>query len=161
VVGGAGAAELRAHLRRSLPEYMVPSAFVPLARLPLNSNAKLDRAALPRPDPGADAGAYVAPRTLVEEALAEIWAEVLGLERVGVSESFFDLGGHSLLIMRLLTRVGAAFGVRLPIRMVFTGPTLEAMAEEIERRVYEDVLAMPEAQAEAERLAGAHPVAGG
>jgi acyl carrier protein len=94
----------------------------------------------------------------VEEVLAEIWAEVLRLERVGVHDSFFDLGGHSLLIMRLLAKVQATFDLEISIRTVFSMPTLEAMAGEIERRIYEDVATMSEF--EAEHLAETNPVAG-
>jgi amino acid adenylation domain-containing protein len=157
VVGQAEAEALRAHLRQGLPEYMVPSAFVSLEALPLTPNGKLDRKALPAPEL-ASAKEYVAPRTPGEEVLAEIWAEVLRVERVGAHDSFFDLGGHSLLIMRLLAKIKATFDVELSIRNVFSLPTLEAMAEEIERRIYEDVANMSEF--EAEQLAESHPVAG-
>jgi acyl carrier protein len=150
---------LRAHVRESLPEYMVPSAFVALDALPLTPNGKLDRKALPAPELASAEDRYVAPRTPVEEVLAEIWAEVLRLERVGVEDSFFDLGGHSLLIMRLLAKIQATFDVELSIRTVFSMPTLEAMAGEIERRIYEDVAGMSDF--EAEQLAGSSPVAGG
>ena len=100
----------------------------------------------------------MAPRTPVEEVLAEIWAEVLRLERVGVHDSFFELGGHSLLIMRLLAHVQATFGLQISIRTVFSMPTLEAMAGEIERGIYEDVAAMSED--EAEQLVESNPAAG-
>jgi acyl carrier protein len=100
----------------------------------------------------------VAPRTPVEETLAEIWAEVLEVERVGAADDFFALGGHSLLVMRLVSAVRAAFDVELSFRAVFLAPTLEALAGEIERRIYAEVLAMPET--EVERVAGRNPVAG-
>src|ERR687894_985283 len=105
VVGEARAEALRAHVRRSLPEYMVPSAFVHMDALPLTANGKLDRKALPAPELASTEDRYVAPRTPTEEVLAGIWAELLRLERVGVEESFFDLGGHSLLTTRLLAQV--------------------------------------------------------
>jgi acyl-coenzyme A synthetase/AMP-(fatty) acid ligase/acyl carrier protein len=159
VVGGAEPDDLRAHLRRSLPEHMVPGAFVVLESLPLTPSGKLDRGALPAPGRPSAEERYVAPRTPAEEALAEIWAEVLRLERVGAGDNFFDLGGHSLLIMRLIAGIRAAFDVELSIRTVFSMPTLEAMAGEIERRVYEDIDAMPED--EAEQLAELTPAAGG
>jgi amino acid adenylation domain-containing protein len=158
VVGDAEAEALRAHVRQSLPEYMVPAAFVPLERLPLTPNGKLDRKALPAPEFAGDADRYVEPRTPVEEVLAGIWAEVLKVERVGVHDNFFDLGGHSLLIMRLLAEVQDTFDLEISIRTVFSMPTLEAMAEEIERRIYEDVSTMPELAAE--QLAESNPVAG-
>ncbi|HEU4884020.1 MAG TPA: amino acid adenylation domain-containing protein, partial [Longimicrobium sp.] len=158
VIGEADADALREHLRLSLPEYMVPAAFVRLDALPLTPNGKLDRKALPAPELASAEDLYVAPRTPAEEVLAGIWAEVLGLERVGVHDNFFDLGGHSLLIMRLLARIQATFDLEVSIRTVFSMPALEAMAEEIERMIYEDAVTMSEF--EAEQLAGSYPVAG-
>jgi amino acid adenylation domain-containing protein len=133
VVGSVEMDGLRAHLRQSLPEYMVPQAIVALDRLPLNANGKVDRKALPVPEYAADADRYVAPRTPVEEVLAGIWAEVLGLERVGVEEGFFELGGHSLLATRVAARVRGVFGVDLPLRAVFEQSVLSGLAAEIER----------------------------
>ncbi|HEX5870838.1 MAG TPA: amino acid adenylation domain-containing protein, partial [Longimicrobium sp.] len=152
VVGGAAPEALREHLRRTLPEYMVPSAFVPLESLPRTSTGKLDVRTLPAPEYRPAEERFVAPRTPVETALAEIWEAVLGVEGVGVNDDFFELGGHSLLIMRLLASVKATFGVDISIHDVFSRFTLEAMAAEIERVVYEVVNAMPET--EAERRAG-------
>ncbi|HEV3050189.1 MAG TPA: amino acid adenylation domain-containing protein, partial [Longimicrobium sp.] len=113
VVGAVEVDALRAHMRQSLPEYMVPGAFVVLDRLPLTANGKVDRKALPAPELASAEDRYVAPRTQVEEVLAGIWAEVLRLERVGVEESFIDLGGHSLLATRVVSRVRAVFGIEL------------------------------------------------
>src|SRR6185436_14206108 len=132
VVGDVEAGALREHLLRELPEYMVPSAFVFLDALPLTPNGKVDRKALPAPEYAADADRYVAPRTPVEELLAGIWAEVLGLERVGVEESFFELGGHSLLATRVVSRVRELFGVDLPLRALFEGPTVAEVAARVE-----------------------------
>ena len=109
VVGGAPADALRGHLRRTLPEYMVPAAFVALAELPLNANGKVDRKALPAPDPAPAEAEYVAPRGPVEEALAGIWAEVLGRGRVGATDRFLEIGGHSLLATRVVARVREVF----------------------------------------------------
>ncbi|MFL5538402.1 MAG: non-ribosomal peptide synthetase, partial [Longimicrobiaceae bacterium] len=158
VVGDADAESLRAHLSTALPEYMVPAAYVRLEALPLTPNGKLDRKALPAPERAAGTDRYLAPRTPVEEVLAGIWAEVLRLERVGVHDSFFALGGHSLLIMRLLAHIQATFDLEISIRTVFSMPTLEAMAGEIERRIHEDVATLSEF--EAEQLAEPNPVAG-
>ncbi|HEU4883963.1 MAG TPA: condensation domain-containing protein, partial [Longimicrobium sp.] len=131
VVGEAEAEALRDRLRQSLPEYMVPSAFVSLDTLPLTPNGKVDRKALPAPE-FASAETYVAPRTPVEEVLAGIWAEVLRLERVGVEESFFELGGHSLLATRVVSRIREVFGVEMPLRALFEGPTVSALAVRVE-----------------------------
>ncbi len=118
--------ELRGFVSARLPEFMVPSAFVVLERLPLSPNGKLDRAALPVPE--YIGTAYRAPRTAREEALAALFAEVLGLDRVGIDDSFFELGGHSLLATRLIARVRADLGVELPIRKIFDMPTVAALA---------------------------------
>ncbi|WP_420124961.1 amino acid adenylation domain-containing protein, partial [Longimicrobium sp.] len=132
VVGEMETDALREHLRQSLPEYMVPRAIVAMDRLPLNANGKVDRKALPVPEYAAGADRYVAPRTPTEEVLAGIWAEVLHLDRVGVEESFFDLGGHSLLGTRVVSRVRGLFGVELPLRALFEGPTVAEMAGRVE-----------------------------
>ncbi|HEV3050161.1 MAG TPA: condensation domain-containing protein, partial [Longimicrobium sp.] len=143
VVGEAPVEELRTHLRRSLPEHMVPAVFVPLDALPLTPNGKLDRKALPAPELAADAERYVAPRTPVEEVLAGIWAEVLRLERVGVEESFFDLGGHSLLATRVVSRVRDVFAIELPLRALFEGPTVAELAVRVEEMRRAELPALP------------------
>ncbi|HEX8907318.1 MAG TPA: AMP-binding protein, partial [Longimicrobiaceae bacterium] len=130
VVGDADFDELREHLRRILPEYMVPAAFVALEHLPLTPNGKLDVHALPAPEP--DDERYVAPRNQAEEVLAEIWAEVLHLGHVGVHDGFFELGGHSLLAMRVVSRIREVFGVELPLRALFEQPTVAELVEVIE-----------------------------
>ncbi|HZF11194.1 MAG TPA: amino acid adenylation domain-containing protein, partial [Thermoanaerobaculia bacterium] len=128
-------AELRAFLQASLPDYMVPNAFVVLPRLPLNPNGKVDRAELERiePRPEARGGRRVrAPRTPVEEIVAGIWSELLRVERVGIDESFFDLGGHSLLATQVIARVGERFQVELSLMSLFESPTVASLAAEIE-----------------------------
>jgi amino acid adenylation domain-containing protein len=123
--------ELRGLLKDELPEHMVPSAFVLLEALPLTPNGKVDRRALPPPVrtcPGSN-GTVVAPRTPVEEVLAGIWADALGLERVGVDDNFFELGGHSLLATRVLARLRDTLQVDLPLRSFFDRPTVAALAE--------------------------------
>ncbi|HVR98124.1 MAG TPA: amino acid adenylation domain-containing protein, partial [Thermoanaerobaculia bacterium] len=129
------AGELRSFLQQKLPAYMVPGSFVVLPSLPLTPNGKVDRRALPAPDGAGAAGAgFIAPRTLAEEELARIWAEVLGVERVGVESGFFELGGHSLLAARLMHRVRESFGVELPLHILFERSDVAGMAAEIARR---------------------------
>ncbi|MFL5539304.1 MAG: non-ribosomal peptide synthetase, partial [Longimicrobiaceae bacterium] len=133
VAGEAEVDALREALRRSLPDYLVPAAFVALDALPLTPNGKVDRKALPAPDLAPDEEAYVAPRTPVEAEMAAIWAEVLGRERVGATDDFFlALGGHSLAATRVISRVRTAFDVELAVRTLFESPTVEALARAVE-----------------------------
>ncbi|HVT56893.1 MAG TPA: non-ribosomal peptide synthase/polyketide synthase, partial [Thermoanaerobaculia bacterium] len=123
------AAELRAALRATLPDYMVPSLIVELPVLPLTPSGKIDRRALPAPEPPRRGGAgHVAPRNPAEELLAALWAELLGLEQVGIEDNFFERGGHSLLATQLMSRVRRAFGVELPLRALFESPTVAGLA---------------------------------
>jgi hypothetical protein len=115
---------LRAHLRCSLPNYMLPSAFVLLEQLPLTPNGKVNRAALPAPDGGTSAGEYVAPQTAAEQKLAAIWVELLRCERVGINDNFFDIGGNSLLLVRLHRRIEAAFNCDIALMLLFQHPTI-------------------------------------
>jgi amino acid adenylation domain-containing protein len=125
--------ELRSFLRRKLPEYMIPSAFVFLDSLPLTPNGKVDRKALPVPDQSRpELGAiFVRPRNPVEEMLAEIWAEVLRVERIGIHDNFFDLGGHSLLATQVVSRMRGALQLEIPLRALFETPTVAGLAERI------------------------------
>jgi acyl-coenzyme A synthetase/AMP-(fatty) acid ligase len=158
---GAGASgnELRSFLKAKLPEYMVPSAVVFLESLPLTSNGKLDRKALPVPDQiRSDATEkFVAPRTPMEETLANIWAKVLGFERVGVHDNFFDLGGHSLLGTQVMSRAREALQVDLPLRILFEAPTVAELALRIEGSILQadDLEQLERSLAEVESLSDA------
>jgi amino acid adenylation domain-containing protein len=125
--------ELRTYLQGLLPDYMIPSGFVFLDAIPLTPNGKLDRNALPTPEnnlPEQKAD-YVAPRNEVEERMAEIWADVLGVKQVGVFDHFFELGGHSLSATRLLARLKGAFETDLPLRSLFIDPTIAGLSKHI------------------------------
>nr|WP_281404507.1 non-ribosomal peptide synthetase [Pyxidicoccus fallax] len=136
---------LRASLRQRLPEYMVPTAFVPLEAFPLTSNGKVDRKALPAPDASALGSARIhePPATTLEETLAAVWTEVLRVERVGRRDDFFALGGHSLLATQVVARLRAVLGVELPLRALFEAPTLEALALRVEQSSRGPVLPAP------------------
>ncbi|OLF11713.1 hypothetical protein BLA60_12385 [Actinophytocola xinjiangensis] len=126
--------DLRAFLRQRLPEYMVPASITALDAFPLNGNGKVDRARLPVPEMTARTAEHVAPRTRVETAVAEIFGEVLGVDRVGAHDRFFDLGGHSLLATRVLARLRQSFDVEVPMRFVFAADSVAELAAEVERR---------------------------
>ena len=127
--------ELRRHARERLPDHTVPSGFVFLDALPMTPSGKLDRRALlsQAPTPAQGAGVYVAPRTATEDALAAIMAEVLKIDRVGIHDDFFDLGGHSLLALQVIARVRRTLQVELPMRSLFTEPTVAGLGPEVER----------------------------
>jgi acyl carrier protein len=148
---------LRGFLAERLPDYMVPSAFVMMKTLPLTSNGKLDRNALPAPEQAQPERAYVEPRTQSERVVAQIWAEVLKLERVGAEDNFFDLGGHSLLLTQVVSRMRKAFRRELPIRWLFESPTVTRLAARMDAAEREDLVRIldeldEEPQQEAERL---------
>jgi amino acid adenylation domain-containing protein len=124
------AADLRQTLAASLPDYMVPSAFVFIDRMPLTPNGKLDRSALPKPaqDVANRVEIYVPPRNAVERRIAAVWSEILEIERIGTSDNFFELGGHSLSAMRAVIRLSKEFGIQVSIRVLFDHPTVGALA---------------------------------
>jgi amino acid adenylation domain-containing protein/FkbH-like protein len=125
-------AELRAHLKAELPDYMIPGAFVPLERFPLTPNGKVDRKALPKPEiPSEQLRQAQAPQTPAEEIIAGIWSEVLGTGTIGVDDDFFQLGGHSLLGAQVVARVRQAFNTDLPLRALFEAPTVSLLAKRI------------------------------
>jgi amino acid adenylation domain-containing protein len=125
--------ELNGFLRQRLPEYMVPASFVFLDALPLTPNGKVDRRNLPAPNQcrPVQESPFVAPRSPVEELLAKIWAELLKLDRVGIHDNFFDLGGHSLLVTQVASRIQQAFQVHLPLRTLFDAPTIADLSAAI------------------------------
>ena len=126
--------ELRTFLRQKLPNYMIPAIFMRLEALPLTPNGKINRRALPIPDgtrPDLE-NTFVVPQTPIEQELAGIWTEILGLERVGVHDNFFDLGGHSLLATQVISRLRDTLRVELPLRRFFETPTVAGLAESIE-----------------------------
>jgi hypothetical protein len=126
---------VRDHLVKHLPDYMVPAAIVVLEKFPRTLHGKVNRRALPVPDQFDEASStvanYIAPQTPVEQVLAVIWKEVLNVERVGLNDTFFGLGGHSLLIIRLVSRLNTIFMVNLPVRVVFKAQSLGEMAHEL------------------------------
>jgi amino acid adenylation domain-containing protein len=131
VTSGARAADpqaLRAALRERLPEHMVPGAVVVLPRLPRTAAGKLDRSALPRPETTASVAAFAPAESDLERRIAAIWCEVLGLERVSVHQAFFDVGGHSLLLVRVHARLEAQLGGPVPLMLLFAHPTVRALA---------------------------------
>ena len=125
-------AELMRFLRQSLPEYMVPATFVFLSQLPLTPNGKLDRNALPKPDRSQSEDVFAPPTTPVEEELANLWIDLLHLERVSIHDNFFELGGDSLLTIQVVSRIRSSFGLEVPIAEIFYKPTIKQLAEKIE-----------------------------
>jgi acyl carrier protein len=138
--------ELREHLKKQMPDYMIPSAFVILEQFPLTPNGKVDRAALLSPasanTPREETD--VAPLTVVEKTVADIVAGLLGLDRVDVQANFFELGGHSLMATQLIARVRDEFGINLPLVKVFEFPTVSDLSADIEQILVEEVEAMSE-----------------
>ncbi|NEQ09933.1 MAG: amino acid adenylation domain-containing protein, partial [Moorea sp. SIO4E2] len=126
--------KVKQYLKEQLPEYMIPSRFVLLSKLPLTPNGKVDRKALPAPDLFSSLSTeYVAPETETQKTLAEIWQEVLGIEKVGTHDNFFELGGHSLLAIQVISRVRAAFSIELKLRDIFESPTVAGVAQAIDQ----------------------------
>jgi amino acid adenylation domain-containing protein len=139
---------MRTALRRSLPEYMVPAAIVPLQSFPTTSHGKLDVAGLPVPDYAAAPGhRYLAPRTACERLIATVWTDVLGVDRVGAEDDFFDLGGHSLLAARIAVRLSDVIGSEVPIHLFFSHVTVSELARAIEELVVAEIGALSEGEA--------------
>ena len=142
--------DLRSFLSTSLPDHMLPSAFVQLNKMPLSVNGKLDRLALPNPSPEniLEDESFEAPQSSVEEHLASFLATLVGVPQVGREANFFTLGGHSLMGAQLIAKVRSTFGVDLPLRSLFEEPTVRGMSAEIERLIYAKVSAMSEDEAQ-------------
>jgi amino acid adenylation domain-containing protein len=128
--------ELRGFLESKLPNYMMPAAFVTLEALPLTPNGKVDRRALPAPSQSRDLERFVAPRNQLELQLVQIWSQILKLDEVGVKDNFFDIGGHSLLVPYLLAQIQQQFGKSLPLVTLFQHPTIEELAELVQKEVH-------------------------
>jgi amino acid adenylation domain-containing protein len=135
--------ELRKHLLKNLPEYMVPAYFIQLENMPLTSNGKVDRRALPEPDSSMVVGTeYEAPRNVIEEKLVDIWSEVLGVEKVGIHDNFFELGGHSLKAIQLTSLLHKRLNIKIGLQEVFNLPTVELLSKVISNRsfsTYKDI----------------------
>ncbi|MDQ0416423.1 fengycin family lipopeptide synthetase D [Croceifilum oryzae] len=132
IVGSPDNEEIKRHLAKNLPGYMIPPTFVAMDEFPLTVNGKIDVRSLPEPDQTSQSGNYVEPTNEVEAKLANIWQEVLGVEQVGIEDNFFDLGGHSLKAMRLVTQIQKEFEIDFSLQEVFVTPTLKHMAKQIQ-----------------------------
>ncbi|WP_436866196.1 non-ribosomal peptide synthase/polyketide synthase [Bacillus fungorum] len=131
--------ELRHFLKRKLPEYMVPSVFVTLDEMPLSPSGKVDRKALPMPKvEGVVSGKYTAPRNPIEEIIAGIWNQVLGVNQVSIQDNFFEIGGHSLLATQVLSRLRIAIGIEVPVHAIFNYPTIAELASHIDTTKQEE-----------------------
>jgi hypothetical protein len=138
---GVRQADLRGFLKERLPDYMVPASFMLLDRLPLTPSGKVDRRALPAPDRARREleREFVAPRNDAETRIAAVWRDVLGLDRVGVTENFFEMGGHSLLLPQVVHRLRTAFQLEVPLRALFDEPTIEGLAITVQELLLEEI----------------------
>jgi acyl carrier protein len=141
--------DLTEYCAQRLPDFMIPDWIVAVPHIPLNANGKVDRAALPDPRTASGPEAAVAPRTVVEERIAEIWAELLG-RQVGVFDSFFKEGGHSILAVRLVSLLREEFELDLSIRLIFERPTIAGLAEAVEEQIRAEIEALSDAELSAE-----------
>jgi acyl-CoA synthetase (AMP-forming)/AMP-acid ligase II/acyl carrier protein len=142
--------DLRAYLRQRLPDYMLPASFISMEEMPLTPNGKVDRKALPEPDtsrPVLTKG-YVPPETEIEQRMAEIWQKVLGLEKVGRHDNFFDLGGDSISVMKMMICVSQVLGVETPPKTLFEMPTLADFAGSVEDSLIAEIESLSDEEAE-------------
>ena len=147
------AASLRSYMKDHVPDYMVPSAWVVLDRLPITSNGKLDRRALPDPqERSASTNEYEPPHTEIEKTLAQMWSQLLRVERIGLDDDFFELGGHSLLAMQVIVRLQSSYSIQIPLRLLFDCPTVRTLAERIDALRYENLLTELESGADNQEL---------
>ncbi len=144
-------AEVQQYLAQALPDFMLPAQFVQLAQMPLTTNGKIDRAALPDPDQQqpVTTTSYVAPTNAVEESLADIWCRVLGLQQIGIHDNFFELGGHSLPALQAMALANQAFQIEIPLPTFFQQPTIAGLASAIEAQLVAEIENMSEAEVEA------------
>jgi acyl carrier protein len=129
--------EIRAHLESQVADYMIPVQFIHLKELPLSSNGKVDKLALPVPDtirPITEIG-YVAPRSDIEEIMVDIWSEVLKIDKIGVFDKFLELGGSSLAAIRIISRANEAFNLELPLNLAFSKPTIAAFSDYVRETI--------------------------
>ncbi|BCU12466.1 non-ribosomal peptide synthetase [Microcystis aeruginosa] len=132
--------ELRQFLKEKLPDYMIPSAFVILESLPLTPNGKIDRRALPAPEQSYErTNKFILPRNPIEEILVTIWSEVLKVKQLSINDNFFELGGHSLLATQLISRIRTNFSIEIPLRSLFTAPTIEELGQQIQHLQQQDL----------------------
>jgi acyl carrier protein len=144
VAGEVEAGQVREWMRGKLPEYMVPGTYVVVEPLPLTSSGKVDRAKLPEPEQGGATGpAYVAPRTPMEQIVSDLWAGLLQVERVGATDNFFDLGGHSLIATQFMARISALFGRELALATIFEFPTVAALAAKLSESEQAEAAPLP------------------
>ncbi|WP_405471658.1 amino acid adenylation domain-containing protein [Streptomyces canus] len=142
---GAELPDLAAHLAARLPEYMIPATFTALDAVPVNANGKVDRRALPEPGRREDGPAHVAPSGPVEERIAEVWTELLGVQ-ASAHDNFFHIGGNSILAIRLISRIQQEFGIDFAVRTVFEGPTIAQLATTVTDRVTAEVAALSDTE---------------
>jgi acyl-coenzyme A synthetase/AMP-(fatty) acid ligase/acyl carrier protein len=140
---GLRADKLREHLLGKLPEYMAPSVYVEMEKLPLNHNGKIDRKNLPQPEMDTPEQEYAGPRNPTEETLCRLWQEVLRRERVGIHDHFFKIGGHSLLAVQLATRIRESFKQDIPLQRIFESPTIAQLAAAIDQALQAGINGAP------------------